>query len=651
MFRRLRRVGLISVVTTLLLGLTQGAAANTSDAVTGRVGSAAGSVPAAADGDITISGQIVALSTGATIAGVCVELRTGVVTVFATSCSDASGHYAIEAPAGFYTLRASGAGYVPAWAGERYIDYQEFDFSTSTVMDFSMVQQLPSATGQLVDPSGVAVSGALVWFRAVIGPFWTMQYTDANGRFTFLGLPPKAMKVSVAAYTASTYPLQYVPGKTGPVDATVFTPGDGEVLTINEQFLPYGGIKVTFVDDTSGHPLSDVCITDAYFGTRCTDVMGTAALSLPFGPRALTLTVPTAYQPAPAPIMFDIVPGQITSHRMELRRRTSIFVTAQEGANPNWQPPTCVIAVPVQPGVFASPEQTAYRPYCSSYNEGPIEVWLDQAIPVQLFAYSGSTTDANGPPKFGAQWVTANGGTGDRRNALVITPVTGVRNQGPVIKMDPPMALYGSVDSPVAGQYCVSALALPLTVPGEARDMQVQTCTYEVAEGSPRFSMNGLGPYSWPLFFTSKDGTGASAWSGGASNRFAAVLVGPAFPIIGQQMPGLGGTIRGTISGKTGGQMLAYDAVTGDYLAKGAVSGNAFVITGLNSRPVLLQYRPTTGTACWPSLPPIGTAPRVRPRSSLAVTVGQVSTVTLDVSTSCAGGVKLITKVDQPFSS
>jgi hypothetical protein len=624
MFRAFRRIGSLLGITVLLFGLTQGASAS-------------------ADDEIVISGKVTDMYTGVPLVGACVELwKTALV---ASSCTDAAGRYAVAAVAGAYEVKATSAGYADMWAGETQYSGQPILYAASSTIDFVMVHEWPSATGLIVDPAGNPAPGATVRFKAVTGTYTASVLTGANGRFVIEKLPPIQMTISVsAAPGGEIYPTQWVPRRTTEAAAEIFKLRDGQDLSIYEPLLDHGWLSVRFSDKISNAWIDGACIRESETGKSACSVDGSARLTLPFGARQITFTTPEHYGPTPAPVTVDILPSQSTVLAYELAYSgTSITVDLRMPYSNLARPKTCVIAVPVRPGVFDSPGQTAYKPSCGG-ETGPFEVWLEQAVPVRLFAYVPSTGAAADMPQYGAHWVTDRGGVGDLDQALVINPVANTRIDGPEIRleqMSPDFVLAGTVGGPIGGEYCVSVLALPLALPTEISDGQVRTCVTVAAGGSAPFALKGLGPHIWPLLFTSMNG-GAYSWTGGGTNRLAADVSNMRSLFV-QQMPGLGGTIRGTITGGSGGQMLAYDAVTGDFVAAGAVSGNSFTIAGLNTRPLALQYRPPVGTACWPAVPAPKPAPRTLPTYSWSSVVGQIVELsTVDVGSNCAADVRLI---------
>lgn len=126
----------------------------------------------------------------------------------------------------------------------------------------------------------------------------------------------------------------------------------------------------------------------------------------------------------------------------------------------------------------------------------------------QMFVYP--------PEGYGYQWVGADGGTGDQREAARIRVRTGEVTRSATVRLDPPGTISGVVRDPAgapAPEAIVAIYAWHFGVgpgPGSVR-----------ADEEGRYTIDQLGPYSWPLSFTSR-GDEPRQWSGGVANRFQA---------------------------------------------------------------------------------------------------------------------------------
>jgi hypothetical protein len=615
MLRRFRRLGALAALAVVVLGITP-STASAGDAV-------------------TISGKITDLTTGEPIEGACVQIRYR--TESDAVCADDAGQYAITFSWDLVSIEVTADGYVSRFA--------HYYYPTSQTMDFTLVHTLPSATGVITNAAGAPVPSALVYFRPAYSQAMGV-YTDAAGRYSIPELPAEPFTVEISKVG---FPVQWVPGKVEQSLAQVFEPGDGEVLTINEQFLPYGRVTATFVDPVTRRLMKDLCMSDG-LRMACSDEAGQAVLDLPAGSWQLSFTVPEAYMPGPAPVTVQVLQGQTINLKPVLRAlRPSIVVDIVTSPNAP-VPAACVVAVPVHLSGHPLGGQTEYQPACGTGDKGWIQLWLDEPGPVQLFAYGapGQHT-STGRPKYGAQWIGEFGGTGDRSMARIINPIPYDTPAEAKLSLDAAVEFSGTVGVPSTEKVCVSAVALPLTIPGNAADVQVRSCSVAATTGSPTWKLSGLGPYTWPLLFTSESGR-AQVWSGGAASRSTAVQVSQ-FASYHQVMPGLGGSVSGSVTGNVGGELVAYDAVTGDFVGRSAIIAGSYKITGLNERPVLLQYRPQSGPACWPSLPPVGTPPRAIPRTAVSVILGRTTTVALNVGQYCSPIAKLLAPVDRTLPS
>ncbi|RUL94866.1 carboxypeptidase-like regulatory domain-containing protein [Verrucosispora sp. FIM060022] len=121
--------------------------------------------------------------------------------------------------------------------------------------------------------------------------------------------------------------------------------------------------------------------------------------------------------------------------------------------------------------------------------------------------------------RYGAQWVGPHGGTGQRERAAIIHVRPGRVVTTPRVRLDPPGTVTGRVTR-VADGTPVSAAAV-LLLP------EIQHPKYGsqgvLTDDDGRYTMTGLGPYRWPLYFS---GYGlASQWSGATADRLRATTV------------------------------------------------------------------------------------------------------------------------------
>lgn len=117
--------------------------------------------------------------------------------------------------------------------------------------------------------------------------------------------------------------------------------------------------------------------------------------------------------------------------------------------------------------------------------------------------------------RYGAQWVGRHGGTGTQKQARRITVAAGETKQAPTIYLDRRATITGRVTPGPLGNGTVGVVGPD---PDGRRDPRYAPLATDGA-----FTIDWLGPYSWPLLFQA-DGY-AYQWSGGVGNRLLAELV------------------------------------------------------------------------------------------------------------------------------
>ncbi|HET9517636.1 MAG TPA: hypothetical protein VFO77_07930, partial [Actinoplanes sp.] len=161
-----------------------------------------------------------------------------------------------------------------------------------------------------------------------------------------------------------------------------------------------------------------------------------------------------------------------------------------------------------------------------------------------------------------AQWLGTTGGTGDQRAATKITVKAGKVTSAPKVKLDKAGTVTGTVTT-----------ADGKTVPHG--DASLSAWDYGAGGNGARldrlgrYKLDGLGPYRWPLVFTTQQGR---QWSGGKGNRYAATTVqvnaGETVThneVIGQQAA-LAGKVRVRTGAIVDGFLTAYTVSTGDQI-------------------------------------------------------------------------------------
>ncbi|WP_327038208.1 carboxypeptidase-like regulatory domain-containing protein [Micromonospora maris] len=189
--------------------------------------------------------------------------------------------------------------------------------------------------------------------------------------------------------------------------------------------------------------------------------------------------------------------------------------------------------------------------------------------------------------RYGAQWVGRHGGTGQRERAAIVHVRPGRVVTAPLVRLDPPGTVTGRLTrvadgTPVSGG---SVLLLP----------EIQHPKYgsqgALTDDDGRYTMTGLGPYRWPLYFT---GYGlASQWSGATTDRLraATVRVRAGATVTADAALRAGTVVSGTITTAEMpfySQVVAFHARTGDVVGV-ADAAESYHLRLLPGQRVLLR--------------------------------------------------------------
>ncbi len=443
-------------------------------------------------------------------------------------------------------------------------------------------------------------------------------------------MPPGRYRISVYDNGRGQ---QWVPGQETQDDATVFTVADGDSLVVDEQLLPLGEIEARLTDAVTGAPVPRPCLYVFGGGSNGT-VCGTNGLvrvtGVPPGSWDTDVTGGASYFPVDPRPTIDVQRGQVTKVSYALRPGAAFATTVRDAATSAPVGGICVHLVePRWGGQSAHMSQ-----YCSDTDGhlavGPFEdTYLG---PFQLYAYQGVNPYDPPAKRYGDQWVTANGGSGDQREALLVTFEAGRTITIPDIRVDPPGSITGTVRN-TSGAVVPGVCTYPYAFhPGQG-NIFGKNCTN--AEG--RYTIDNLGPYRWPVEFAPTANSGyAWQWSGDVADRYAAtytkVSSGGTASVDAKLVTG--GVLTGKVTDPADpwvtGYVWTYNARTGDIASAsfgniGNGSAGSFTVKGHRTQDVHVQY--WVDKDCWYG---------IRYGTSVSVKAGATTTLAMNTTSTCA---------------
>lgn len=501
----------------------------------------------------------------------------------AETTTDEAGAFAIPGVfAGVYKMQFSPTDGARQWAfGKR--SESEASPITVTAGERTVVDERLLAAGTVAgtfrSPGGKGLAGVTVRVSPAGsdggGDEDSTATTDRHGAFRLTTVLPGRYTVS---FTDKTGRTQYAYGKGTQADARVFTVRGGRTTTVNDRQLPAATLRITAQDATSGKKLTTFCAEPVGAGDQdfCTTKSVVVVRNLQ--PSSYRIDVnpdsPTSLY-LPTSLTARTAPGRTTAVTAKLALGGAISTTVVDRATGRPVADTCAATVRPGEGGLGDGEGN-----CTEA-DGKIRTTALRPGTYNLFLRPQE--------RFGAQWLTASGGTGDQRAAARITVTAGKVAAAPTGRLDPAGSITGLVTSAVDGK--------PLT----GGDVSYSAWHFGAGPShgvdigrNGRYTLDGLGPYAWPLVFTT---TAGRQWSGGQGSRFTAtpIAVRAGATVTHDEVVATGVPVRGTLTVRSGtidsGFVMAEEAATGDPIGSAFSQGDGrYAMTVPAGLRIILRY-------------------------------------------------------------
>ena len=378
-------------------------------------------------------------------------------------------------------------------AGERTDVGDEARLRTSTV------------EGKLSDPSGDSVEGYNVTVTQYSEEGWESYSTTTgpDGSWRVDEVLPSTYVVSFE--NPNTSRRQWAYGKGTSEEAEQFVVTAGATVTVNDTWLPGATLVLNAVDAVTGAPVSDFCgYLWSATGGECTSGSELTLENLPGGQHSLSIsTGDRSFYLGTDDLQVTLTPGETTTVSVPLALGGKAAMTVTDAITGDPVNDTCFVLIkPGQGGLG------------DGYGDCTNAAGKSSTRATEPGTYQLFTVGRNG---YGHQWVGKTGGTGDQREAAKITIRAGKVTKAPAVLLDKAAIVTGTVKGddgqPIAyANVAYSAWGYGV---GPSHDTD--------ADEDGRYTLTRLGPYAWPLVFTTADYP--RQWSGGTGNRFQAELV------------------------------------------------------------------------------------------------------------------------------
>ena len=447
--------------------------------------------------------------------------------------------------------------------------------------------------GRITDERGAPSSSQITLSPVDPASDSIYSYSGDDGLFTIADVPAGQYRFSI---NDNVHPPQWAYGAESFDAAALIDVVEGQVTTVNEQYLPLTELVVTVTDAATGQPVAGACatVTTPTSPHACAGAGGVVTVA-DVWPGTWSVAVSDRDGAHWTSTVDGVGFEQGVTTRISVALDPAASITATVRDATTGQPVfACVrTADPEGHGILAGGG-------CFNYTDeatGKVVLGPMEATTVQLFV---EPLDGS----HGALWVTRDGGTGDQRKARVVTATVGQPVRLGRIEVGPAGSISGTVRDRSTGEPVANVCAYPYAFDPRLGGLFGPRCS----NSAGRYTISGLGPYAWPVLYTSAPIYGrAWQWSGNVADRFSArmVPVTPGGTATQDARVVPGGTVSGSVVDRSGTPVFAtvnaYNARTGDFAASSTSSepspGSPFVVKGLATQQVKIQYE--AAGSCW----------------------------------------------------
>ena len=462
--------------------------------------------------------------------------------------------------------------------------------AASITVSPAAAQGVGTVQGRITDEHGSPSSSQITLDR-IDQPGTVYSFSGDDGLYTITDVPAGQYRFSI---NDNVHPPQWAYGQESFDAADPIDVVEGHVTTVDEQYLPLATLVVTVTDAATDEPVAGACATVLALPSPrgCAGATGVVTVDGVWpGSWNVDVSDPNGAHWTTTVDNVGFERSVTTRTSAALDPAASITATVRDATTK--QPVlACVrVADPQGHGIFPS-RACQYTDEAGKIVIGPVE-----ATTVQLFVQPLDDTH-------GALWVAEQGGTGDQRDARVVTAEVGRPVSLPFIEVGPAGSISGTVRDRATGEPVYQMCAYPFAFDPRLGGDFGSRCS----DAAGRYTIAGLGPYAWPVLFTSAPFYGrAWQWSGDVADRFSArmVPVRPGYTATLDARVVDGGTVSGTVVDRSGtpgfASIYAYNARTGDFAAFDTSSAPnlqaPFTIKGLATQRVKIEY--VAAGDCW----------------------------------------------------